>query len=158
MGNRKRKKNKIPPKYRLPRVTSTSLEEKIVESGLFGEEKVKVVRGLEEKMSDVLLDFAQPILHGIEGDLKATERAISFAAAVWNLSLPPKGLETKALQDILGIIGGDCQDMRNEGENIVRMLLDRKAKLYPRNKRYIINYEFGMRNGQPWLNVASTLG
>lgn len=157
MSKHKRKKNKIPPRCRLPRVTSTSLEEKIAESGLFGEENVSVIHGLKEKMSDIILEFAEPLLKEAGDDLKAMDSAISFAVTVWNMSLLPKDMETKAFQDILGIIG-DCRDMRNEGENIVKILLDRKAKLYPGNKRYIINYEFGMRNGKPWLNVASTMG
>lgn len=154
MSKHKRKKNKILPKHRLPRITDSSLEEKVIESGLFPSDEIGFVHGLEEKMSDVLVDFAQPILHGIEGDFKATEKAISFAAAVWNLSLLPKGEQGKGLHDILKIIG---DNEGNNGENLVKILLDRKEKYFPKNKRFIINYEFGMKNGQPWLNVASTV-
>ena len=48
MGKHKRKKNKILPKYRLPRITDSSLEEKVKESGLFPSDGVGFIHGLEE--------------------------------------------------------------------------------------------------------------
>lgn len=159
MGKHKgRKKNKILPKHRIQRVTSSSLEDKIKRSGIFQGDKVEFVHGMKEKMSEVLLDFAEPLLEGIEDDdYKAMEKAIGFAAAVWNLSLMPKTEQKEELNDILKIAAKDDPEMLNVAEGMVRMLLDRKEKYFPNNRRFIINYEFGMRNGQPWLNVASTV-
>ncbi|MGQ9824854.1 MAG: hypothetical protein ACUVSK_07635, partial [Desulfotomaculales bacterium] len=112
--------------------------------------------GTGEKMYEVLLDFSEPLLDKLE-DYPTIEKAISFAAAIWNLSLLPKSEQKKGLEDILKILGKDDPEMRKIGEDIARMLLDRKNKYFPNNKRFIINYEFGMRNGKPWLNVASTI-
>jgi len=81
MGKHKRKKKQDTAKVQAtPCYKHISLK-KIAKSDFFEGEKVTVVRGLEEKMSEVILDFAEPIL----------------------------------------------------------------------------NYEYGMKNGKPWLNVASTL-
>jgi len=156
MSKHKRKRNKILPKNRVPRVTSSSLEDKIKESGLFGEKEVTLVKSMGEKMSEVLFDFAEPLLDEVDDDHHAMDKAISFAAAVWNLSLMSKSDQKKGVNDILEIIRKDDPEMLSVGHGIIEMLLDRKKKYFPNNKRFIISYELGLRNGQPWLNVAST--
>lgn len=158
MSKHKRKKKKVPQKHRLQRITSSSLEDKIRESGILPKDKIRFVKGTGEKMSEVLLDFAEPLLAELEDeDYKSMGKAISFAMAIWNSSLLPENEQKKGLEDILEIVGEDDPEMRNVGEYIVRMLLDRKKKYFPNNKRFIIDYEFGMKNGQSRLNVASTV-
>ncbi|MEW6274876.1 MAG: hypothetical protein AB1556_07150 [Bacillota bacterium] len=155
MGKRKRKKKALP-KNRMRNITSSSLEDKIKKSGLFRGKNFTLVKGTGEKMSEVLLDFAEPLLDKLE-DYPTIEKAISFAAVIWNLSLLPKSEQKKGLEDILKILGKDDPEMRKIGKDIAIMLLDRKEKCFPNNKRFIITYEFGMKNGEPWLNVASTI-
>lgn len=152
MGKRKRRKKALPKNMR--NITSSSLEDKIKKSSLFRGKNFTLVKGTDEKMSAVLLDFAEPLLDKLE-DYPTIEKAISFAAVIWNLSLLPKSEQKKGLEDILKMF--DDPEMRKIGKDIAIMLLDRKEKCFPNNKRFIINYEFGMKNGEPWLNVASTI-
>ncbi|MGQ9823580.1 MAG: hypothetical protein ACUVSK_01060, partial [Desulfotomaculales bacterium] len=74
MGKRKRKKKALP-KNRMRNITSSSLEDKIKKSGLFRGKNFTLVKGTGEKMSEVLLDFAEPLLDKLE-DYPTIEKAI----------------------------------------------------------------------------------
>ncbi|MEW6662553.1 MAG: hypothetical protein ACOY9Y_14450 [Bacillota bacterium] len=156
MGKHKgRKKKKKLPKHRVQGINTSSLENKVRGSGLFSG-KVTFVHGMKEKMSEVLLDFAAPFLDGLD-EPKEMEKVISFAAVVWNLSLLPEDQQKNGMKEIADIFGQGGQEYRNVGMFMTEVLLERKKKFFPNNKRLIINYEFGFKNGLPWLNVASTI-
>lgn len=157
MGKHKgRKKNKILPKHRVQMINTSSLENKVKDSSLFSDGEVTFVHGIEEKMSEVLLDFAAPFLDDID-EPKEMEKIVSFAVAVWNLSLLPENQQKNGKKEILDIFAQGGQEYQNVGAFMTDVLLERKKKLYQNNKRFIVNYDLGFKNGLPWLNVASTI-
>jgi hypothetical protein len=157
VGKRKgRKKNKILPKHRVREINTSSLENKVRDSSLFSDGEVTFVHGMEQKMSEVLLDFAALFLDDLD-EPKEIEKVISFAAAVWNLSLLPEKQQKNGMKEITDIFAQEYQEYQNVGAFMTEVLLERKKKFYPNNKRFIINYEFCFKNGLPWLNVASTI-
>ena len=160
MGKRKaRKKNKVLPKYRSQHSNNTSIEKKIKESKIFENKDFTLVSNYSEKMSEILLDFAELTLNGVDDDdLTAMDNAIGFSAAVWNLSIMPKSEQKEALDEIIETTTHVNPEMIGNVETAIEMLLDRKKKHFDNNKRFIITYEFGMKNGEPWLDVVSTLG
>ncbi len=154
--NKGRKKNKVLPKNRVQNVTTFTLENNIKKNNLLNDIETKFLYDLEEKMSEVLLDFASPFLAGLD-DPNDMEKAISFAASVWNLSLLPKDQQKDGIEEIAQIFGQGSVEHHNIGKYMVNKLLERKDIIYPNNRRCIVNYEFGVKNGLPWLNVASTI-
>jgi hypothetical protein len=152
------KKNKILPKHRVQSINISSLESKVRDIGYLSDANVVCVNGSGEKMSEVLLDFAEPLIDGIEDDYRAMEKTISFVVVVWNVSLLPEMEKRKGIEAILDLFSkDDAEAARRTGEDMVRFLLERKERYFQNNKRLIISYEFGKKNGKPWLNVASTV-
>jgi hypothetical protein len=99
-----------------------------------------VVRtGLKEKMSEIILEFAAPMLD-IAPDDDAFQGALSTAIFAWNLACLPaherKEFLTKALSD-LETKDGDPRIFKK----MIEELIQRKNYLYPDVKRFIFDYE-----------------
>ncbi|MDR1158903.1 MAG: hypothetical protein LBK75_11505 [Oscillospiraceae bacterium] len=108
-----------------------------------------------EKMSDILLDYAEPFLNTIDSDNKDEyENAIMMAMAVWNCSV--MGDTSKGRRKIRKLM----KPIMSEGESrrVVQYMLERKRQMYPDNKRMMMNYELTeMPDGGFHLSVASTV-
>lgn len=151
---KKGKKNKRLSKRCVQNTNVFSLENKIKTSGIFPSSNVKFVRNnMKEKMSDVLLDFAAPFLDDLD-DPDDMKKVIAFAAVVWNISLIPESEKKNSLDEITGVFASEDSSLV---EHMTKVLLERKEQLFSYNKRFIVDYEFGFKDGLPWLNVASTL-
>lgn len=100
---------------------------------------------LPNKMSETLLDFAKPLLDGIDmTDRLALDSALRMAVTVWNYSIlmdkPSQGLagslEKESFEGMItkafsGVIG----------ESVLKTLLNRKQTLYPDNPLGITDFE-----------------
>ena len=80
---------KIPLKQKLIGDRNLTLQERLENSGLFPKGKMNIIQSPGEKMSEVLLDFADPLLNGNE-DISELDRKIGFllqlkqaAEAMW---------------------------------------------------------------------------
>ena len=154
MGKRKNTR-KIPLKQKLIGDRNLTLQERLENSGLFSEGKTKIIQSPGEKMSEVLLDFAEPLLNGNE-DISELDRKIGFAMYVWNMSV----LTPEDVQDVIPCVAGlFCSDT---GQGIagtlslIKMLLKRKEEHFSHIKKLIIDYEINQKNGEPSLKVIST--
>jgi len=107
------------------------------------------------KMSEVLLDFAEPLLDTLDedDDFKA---AISFAALCWNCSFLPLKEQREQLNAMVDGLGKSDPQMRLEVERQIRMLLERKKTMFASDNRMIINFEVVEEEGRPRLLVIST--
>jgi len=101
-----------------------------------------------EKMSEVLEEFAQPLLDLAESP-EETERALLVAMIAWNYSLMNEAggptsevLDSSLLAD---------PHMRAGFQALVK----RKQELFPDNKRYILDYQMIPRGKQFQFNVIS---
>ena len=117
---------------------------------------------LPQKMSEVLLDFAKPLLDGIDmSDRLALESVIKMAATVWNYSIvmgKPSGgiisrLHKKSIEAMVAKAFSG-----NIGECVLKTLLDRKKALYPDNKHAVADFEvkWNSDGSQFHLTVMST--
>lgn len=106
-------------------------------------------------MSEVLLDFAQPLLDSVDNDT-AFENAISIAVLCWNISFLPEKEQSKMLREIVDEIGKSDALTRLEVEDCVKMLLERKKVLFADYRRMIINYKIVEEEGAERLLVMST--
>jgi hypothetical protein len=148
--NKKKKRAKIKSGQAL-------LLDKIRKSGDFPEALIAVEPKGAEKMSEVILDFAEPLLAKCQDD-KTERKAVGIAILVWNLSLLPKKEQKEGIQDIYSVYSKsyDATD-RAIMMYIVDMLLERKKKHFPNHKRAIVEYQFSGSGKTRRLDVASTL-
>jgi hypothetical protein len=103
-----------------------------------------------EKMSEVLLHFAEPILDRA-APLEEIRSTLFFAMTLWNYSLLPaeersesKGLLREVMSDPWA-------------RSVAQRLLERKAQLFSDNERFFYDLEVSERGDELRVNVASLL-
>ncbi|MFH0990566.1 MAG: hypothetical protein V1799_11185 [bacterium] len=153
--SRKHKKHKKQKKHGYSGNTSgpkTQILKNLASSGLWKGVRIGTRPPGMEKMSEVLLHFAAPLLNSAPNDA-AYELALTFSIAVWNLSLiPPEG-QAVQMQELIEATG---KDDPGETRAIIEMLLQRKQTHFPENRRLIADYTLSCTGGQRHLTVAST--
>ncbi len=152
MSKRKPIKRKIPLKQQLIGDRTLTLEERLKDSETFPEGPMNLVKNSEEKMSDILLSFATPLLNGTES-IEEADRLIGFAMAVWNISMTPKVDRAAAIPAIAGVFCSDTGKGIEGTLSLLRTLLQRKDDYFSHVKKYIIDYEISLKNGEPSLKV-----
>ncbi len=133
------------------------LIDRVKKSNLFSREQVVIKPPNEkEKMSEVLLDFAEPLLDEAKSD-KEKRTAIAISTLIWNASLLPEREQTEAIEKA-------CYDLapsKNATDvaifmHITDMLLERKKKYFPSIDRMIVDYQISETQGSLHLDVVST--
>jgi hypothetical protein len=92
------------------------------------------------KMSEVILDFAEPLLDAIDDD-ELFEKAIECAVFCWNLSFVQEKKQQRHVRAIINELDRSYLLTRFEAEDCVRMLLERKRILFTDEKRIVINHK-----------------
>ena len=92
------------------------------------------------KMSEVILDFAEPLLDALDDD-ELFEKAINCAVFCWNLSFLTEKKQKKLVLSMVNEIGKSDLLTRHEFEDCTRMLLERKRFLFADEKRIVVNYK-----------------
>jgi len=108
------------------------------------------------KMSEVILDFAEPLLDAIDDD-ELFENAINCAVTCWNLSFLPEKRQQKLMRAMFNKLDKSGLLTRFEAEDYVRMLLERKRILFADEKRIVVNYKIVEEEDHHHLYVMSTL-
>lgn len=116
------------------------------------ETKVEVVRTPErvEKMSKVILDFAQPVL-AVAKSKEQYATAVSLAVVAWNLGcMAREGRLEELPYKILEEMGPDAVAA-------LMAMVHRKRALYPDNNRMVLDYQLSDTDEQLILNVVTSL-
>ena len=92
------------------------------------------------KMSEVILDFAEPLLDALDDD-ELFENAINCAVACWNLSFLPEKKQKKLVLSMVNELDKSVLLTRHEFEDCIRMLLERKRVLFADEKKIVVNYK-----------------
>jgi len=106
------------------------------------------------KMSEVILEFAEPLLNGIDDE--SLQPAIGFAIACWNISFLPETEQHKMLNEAIDELSRD-QLVTLELERMAQLLLERKRTLFAHERRMAVNYEIVKEKDSCRLLVASAL-
>jgi len=104
-----------------------------------------------EKMSEVIQDFAEPLLDGADSP-EEVKKALVIAMVAWNHSL----LQEAGEPGLGGIKSDLLADPTVRG--VFESLVERKWALYPDNRRFILDYELIPSGHEYRFNVISTLG
>ena len=108
-----------------------------------------------KKMSEVLQEFAEPLLDTPDGD-EYFEGIISLAAISWNISFLPEKKQQKRLRHIVHKIGKSDPLASIDVEDCIRMLLERKKTLFADDRRMVVNFEVVDEKDGQRLLVMST--
>lgn len=104
-------------------------------------------------MSDVLVEFAQPLLVDLpeDVDVYTRERTLSLAAGLWNIVVmaeveapnvhpsEPAWLDLRAVQESIDIVRDIADDSPPDEETIsvLRMMAARKQNVAPTDRRFV---------------------
>jgi hypothetical protein len=107
------------------------------------------------KMSEVLLDFARPLLDTVDDE--GFKNVIIFAALCWNLSFLSEQEQHKQLQTILDELTKTDPLIRPDLHAWAKALLERKKAFFAADRRMVVNYEVVEEKDNHRLFVMSTL-
>ena len=107
------------------------------------------------KMSEVLLEFAEPLLDAFDDDSHFRDLT-AIAVFCWNLTfLSPKEREA-AMNDVVDRMAGRDAFKGRGLREALRALIERKKTLYADDNRLIVNYEIVQERTGPRLLVMSS--
>jgi len=106
------------------------------------------------KMSEVIADFATPLLNEAIDDSSA-KVAISMAVTCWNLSSLPEDNHEEMITKLKSEISETESDAKIL-ESMVRMLIERKKAFFSHIKKLVVDYDVKFIDGKLHLNVVST--
>jgi hypothetical protein len=107
-----------------------------------------------EKMSEVILRFAEPFKDAYGMVSKAM---LEIAIIIWNASFMPEEMQRKALEDVVSVFPQDDREARRDMLLIAQMLLERKKQYFSENKRLIMDYHIRESADSIHIDVVSTL-
>jgi uncharacterized membrane protein YheB (UPF0754 family) len=107
-----------------------------------------------EKMSEVLLEFAKPLTDECEND-KAFYNALQISAIAWNSSFLSPGERNKLIDESINKYINDNSE-RAMAKEILSKMVERKEKNFPNINRMIMDFQISYRDGQQHLNVISS--
>lgn len=105
-------------------------------------------------MSEIIIEFAQPILRTAES-FEMQKRALSVAMIAWNMSL---------MDDFNTQLEKLCNEMNkpydkqfaSDKDSIILFLIQRRLELYPDVKRLVMDYDIIDTGNGLHLNVVSS--
>lgn len=103
----------------------------------------------QEKMSQVILDFAKPLLE-LSDDVEWKMTILDVAIVAWNFSLLPPEEQSRASQELDETFDTD------EAKDVFEFLLQRKEESFLENHRVIVDYTVHQAGNKLKFNVIST--
>ena len=152
LRERKRTKNAIQDSQK-------KLLQKVKEKSLDNGSDIRVASPDTEKMSEIIIHFAKPLLDLAKNDTEE-KKAITFAILLWNLSLLPETEKMKYREQILkasGVTPDTAPSLVAASNKIMDELLERKKSLFPDINRSIIDYDLIKTPKGLHLNIVSNI-
>ena len=153
-----KKARRLARKRKVQRRTPSSgqqvLLKRVRASQHFHNTQVMVNPAGTEKMSEVILRFAEPFK---DHDGLVPRAMIEIAIIIWNASFMPSDMQRKAVEDIVNVFPRDDSEARREMLRTVHMLLERKKQYFSDNKRMIMDYHITESAHGINLDVVSTV-
>lgn len=115
---------------------------------------------LMPKMSEVLIDFAQPLVEALppDADAQMWKLRLQFAALVWNQIVAQERHIDQAPEDAIPALARSSGIPERELRTIEQLLIQRKRTLYPHEDRLIADVEIqAMEGGGVYVMAASLI-
>lgn len=107
-------------------------------------------------MSEVILDFAEPLLDMCD-DGTSLKMVIEAAILAWNLSSLSLFERRKMIDKVANTLAPQDQESAQEMKNLLKWLVRRKKDYFSEHKRVIVDYELSTSGGRPHLYVVSNI-
>ncbi|MBF0396894.1 MAG: hypothetical protein HQK78_08990 [Desulfobacterales bacterium] len=108
-----------------------------------------------EVMSEIIENFAEPLLVGCKND-KDIKNSIRFAILIWNLTLLSEDEQKNKIQELVETLSTPNNiDEINNSRYYIDLLINRKKESFSHIKRAIIDYQFSGADSSLRLDVAS---
>lgn len=139
--------------------TKKALRDKVRASERFADDDIIFVSNADIKMSEVILEFAQPVLERAETD-EQWKKGLCIAIVAWNAALLKEAEREEMIDAFLSGLSPAVQKTVDGDEalkTILLALIARKAEYFPDENRFIVSYEVSGAEPNLHLAVASTL-
>ena len=148
MGARKKKERRKVKKAQKNAAVKMAKKRSVPESSVIVEP-----RGVD-KMSEIILDFAEPFLEFVDNE----KAILTLAMAAWNIAIfPEEDRDAKIDELVTKCFPQDDPQVLEMIKAVVSRLILRKLKLHPDNERILFGYEFIESGNKRMLNVMSTM-
>ena len=117
--------------HRTPSSGQQVLLKRVRASQHFPNTQVLVNPAGTEKMSEVILRFAEPFK---DHDGLIPRAMLEIAIILWNASFMPSDMQRKAVEDVVNVMPKEHREARHEMFSMVNMLLERKQQYFSQNK------------------------
>ncbi len=116
-----------------------------------------VVFDSKPKMSEVILDLADPLLDGDVSNPKEVDFIIQLTIAAWNKAMFPADRQAAMEKEIIDILVPPDGKAEKIGTVIqaLEIVDDRRKKLFPNLRRFVGDYDLQVSGGRVALNVIS---
>ncbi len=124
--------------------------------GFTGRHRVVVIGG-EPKMSEVLLELADPLIDGDVSDPDLVDILVQLTIAAWNKSMLPVEHQAEVEREIIDTFespDGDAERV-DAIADALEIIEDRRRKLFPDLRRFVLNYDVQVSGNKVELNVVS---
>jgi len=114
-------------------------------------------RSSQQKMSEVIIDFAKPLLDAAQTD-EEIQKAIGMAIAMWNIAILPDKDQKNFIREFFDNTkdSSSNQELPEEYDQIVSYFIARKKVFFSHIERMILDYECVETPQGFHLNVVST--
>ena len=137
-----KKKNKLKRQLKKIKARSKSGQAKLLKKFEGSGNKIVVEPSGAARMSDVLQDFAEPLLLESVTDAEV-KNAIKFSILVWNASLVPSPERENVVETLIKELSNpDLPDRTESVKSYIDMLLEREKDLFPDVDRTIVDCQF----------------
>ena len=157
----RRLKKKIQERKRLKKAIFDSQEkllQRVKDQSIDGGKEFLIAPPNMTKMSEIIIDYARPLLNGAKND-EEQKKAISIAIAIWNLSLYPEEMQSEYIGKITEIMTASRKDGRltDDEKEVLNFLIKRKKTFFADIKRVILDYDYVETPKGFHINVVSNI-
>ena len=115
------------------------------------------VLGSDPKMSEVILELADPLLDGDVSDAKEVDFIIQLTVIAWNKAMSSTDKQNALERDIIDTLVPRDGDAELVGAVIQAMDIveERRKKLFPNLRRIVMTYDLQVSEGRVALDIVS---
>lgn len=146
-----KKKKTVKPQSVESTPSTDTLRSKLADLGVAEDAEILDHSGESEKMSEVLLAFASPLLNQIRTK-KDFDAALDLAILSWNMTLVSDTLRQASFDKI---IASYLPIYQPKIRTMIEMMIERKNTHFADNKRFIVTYQVVGSGRSRRLSVVS---
>ena len=115
------------------------------------------VLGGDPKMSEVILELADPLLDGDVSNAKEVDFIVQLTIIAWNKAMFSADRQDALEREVIDTLVPPDGDAELVGAVIqaLDMVEERRQKLFPNLRRVVVNYDLQVSEGRVALNIVS---